>query len=71
MPVIQEQQQQSLLPAVVGEWITRVSEQEVAFNAMINHMMMCKAGKNNHIEEEKYMAALQTYHAKYNQRNPQ
>lgn len=71
MPVIQEQQQQSLLPAVVGEWITRVSEQEVAFNAMINHMMMCKAGKNNHIEEEKYMTALQTYHAKYNQRNPQ
>ena len=69
--VLPVQQQESLLPAVVGEWITRMSEQEIAFNAMINHMLMCKSGKNNKIEEERYMDALQTYHAKFNQRNPQ
>lgn len=69
--VLPIQQQESLLPAVVGEWITRVSEQEITLNAMINYMLMCKSGKNNKIEEERYMNALQTYHAKYNQRNPQ
>jgi phage anti-repressor protein len=68
-PVLQ--QQASMLPAVVSEWITRVSEQEIAFNAMVNHMMMCKAGKNNPIEEERYTTALQTYHANYLKRNPQ
>jgi phage anti-repressor protein len=69
--VLPVQQQESLLPAVVSEWITRMSEQEIAFNAMINHMLMCKSGKNNKIEEERYMDALQTYHAKFNRRNPQ
>jgi phage anti-repressor protein/phage regulator Rha-like protein len=69
LPVLQKQE--SLVPAVAGEWITRLFEQEAAFNAMINYMLMCKAGKNNKIEEEKYMTALQAYHAKYIQRNPQ